>query len=325
MGSAIWAVAELADGAPTRLSLELATLARTLAEAMGAEATTVLVAPGAAAAAPALAQHGPGVLVVDTAASEELASAAVVSARVATLAAERGPAWIRCGASPDGKDVAGQLAALLDWPVLVNGAAVRWQDGAPLVEMSIFGGRLVTESRPTASPAIIVVRPGAIAAEEAPEPGPIEAVEVAPGRELPAVRIVERVAEAAAAASIEEARIIVAGGRGVGGPDGFAVIEDLADALGGAVGATRAVVDAGWISYSQQIGQTGKIVKPALYVACGISGAIQHKVGMQTSGTIVAINRDPDAPIVEFADLVVIGDLFEIAPRLAAAVRARKA
>ncbi len=139
------------------------------------------------------------------------------------------------------------------------------------------------------------------------------------------MRVVERVQEASAAASIDDARVIVAGGRGVAGPDGFGIIRDLADALGGAVGATRAVVDAGWIAYSQQIGQTGKIVKPALYVAVGISGAIQHKVGMQTSGTIVAINRDPDAPIVEFADLVVIGDLFDIVPRLTAALRARQA
>ncbi len=128
--------------------------------------------------------------------------------------------------------------------------------------------------------------------------------------------VVDRVTEAGAAAPIEEARIIVGGGRGVGRPDGFRMIEDLAEAMGGAVGATRAVVDSGWIGYSQQIGQTGKIVKPALYVACGISGAIQHKVGVQTAGTIVAINRDPDAPIAEFADLMVVGDLFEIVPRL---------
>ena len=133
-----------------------------------------------------------------------------------------------------------------------------------------------------------------------------------------------QVAEAGAAAPIEEARIIVGGGRGVGSQDGFRLVEELAQALGGAVGATRAVVDAGWIGYGQQIGQTGKIVKPALYVACGISGAIQHKVGVQTAGTIVAINRDPDAPIAEFADLMVVGDLFEIVPKLTEAIRARK-
>jgi electron transfer flavoprotein alpha subunit len=138
------------------------------------------------------------------------------------------------------------------------------------------------------------------------------------------VAVVERVTEAGAAEPIEEAKIVVAGGRGVAGPDGFRLIEQIAEALGGAVGATRAAVDAGWIPYAQQIGQTGKIVKPQLYLALGISGAIQHKVGMQTAETIVAVNRDPDAPIAEFADLVVIGDLFEVGPALLAELKARR-
>jgi electron transfer flavoprotein alpha subunit len=152
--------------------------------------------------------------------------------------------------------------------------------------------------------------------------------EAAPGAAaadaLPRVPVIERVAEAGAAAPIEEARIIVAGGRGVGGPDGFRLVEEIAAELGGAVGATRAAVDSGWIPYAQQIGQTGKIVKPQLYLALGVSGAIQHKVGMQTAETIVAVNRDPDAPIVEFADLMVVGDLFEVGPALVAALRARR-
>ncbi|HXI45534.1 MAG TPA: electron transfer flavoprotein subunit alpha/FixB family protein, partial [Candidatus Acidoferrales bacterium] len=147
---------------------------------------------------------------------------------------------------------------------------------------------------------------------------PSPAAAVPDGPPLPAVRVVDRVTEAGAAAPIEEARIIVAGGRGVGGEEGFALVRDLAEALGGAVGATRAAVDSGWIGYSQQIGQTGKIVKPALYLALGISGAIQHKVGMQTAGTIIAVNRDPDAPIAEFADLLVVGDLFEVGQALLA-------
>ena len=135
--------------------------------------------------------------------------------------------------------------------------------------------------------------------------------------------VTDRVQEASAAAPIEEARVIVTGGRGVGGPDGFKVVEDLAEALNGAVGATRAAVDSGWIPFSQQIGQTGKIVKPELYLALGVSGAIQHKVGMQTASTIVAVNRDPDAPIAEFADLFVVGDLFEVAPAITAELRSR--
>ena len=153
--------------------------------------------------------------------------------------------------------------------------------------------------------------------------GSVEAVKPVGDLAQPLVTVVERVAEATAAAPIEEARIIVAGGRGVGGPEGFKLVEEIAEALGGAVGATRAAVDAGWIPYAQQIGQTGKIVKPQLYLALGISGAIQHKVGMQTAETIVAVNRDPDAPIAEFADLVVVGDLFEVGPALLTELRAR--
>ena len=136
------------------------------------------------------------------------------------------------------------------------------------------------------------------------------------------VTVVARVAAPAAAAPLEEARVIVSGGRGVGGSAGFAVVEELASLLGGSVGATRAAVDAGWIDYDRQIGQTGRTVRPELYLALGVSGAIQHRVGMQGSGTIVAVNRDPDAPFAESADLFVVGDLFTIGPLLAAAIRA---
>jgi electron transfer flavoprotein alpha subunit len=201
---------------------------------------------------------------------------------------------------------------------------VEWTDTGPSVEMSVFGGKLITNSGFTSGRGIVTVRPNVTTAAPSEKPGRVETHEVpATTAALPAVRVVDRISEAGAQAPIEEARIIVAGGRGVGGPDGFGIVEQLAEALGGAVGATRAAVDSGWIPYSQQIGQTGKIVKPELYLALGISGAIQHKVGMRTSGTIVAVNRDSDAPIAEFADLFVVGDLFEVGNALLEQLRAR--
>jgi len=159
--------------------------------------------------------------------------------------------------------------------------------------------------------------------EPAKAPGSVEAVKPGSEPKVPSVTVVDRVEEAGAAVSIDDARVIVAGGRGVGGEAGFELVQQIADLLGGAVGATRAAVDSGWIPYAQQIGQTGKIVKPRLYLALGISGAIQHKVGMQTAETIIAINRDPDAPIAEFADMLVIGDLFEVGKALVQQLESR--
>jgi len=250
----------------------------------------------------------------------------VAADRVASLleeAASAPPDAILVGAGPDGRDLAGALSALTGLGVLTNAIAVNWTDAGPAVEMSAFGGKLVTTSAFTNGRGIVTVRPNVITAVPADKPGTVEPRDAArePGR--PEVTVVERVSEAGAAAPIEEARIIVAGGRGIGGTEGFALVEQLAEVLGGAVGATRAAVDSGWIGYSQQIGQTGKIVKPELYLALGISGAIQHKVGMQTAGSIVAINRDPDAPIAEFADLLVVGDLFDVGAALLEQLRGR--
>jgi electron transfer flavoprotein alpha subunit len=320
--SAIWAIADLAAGSPSRLTMELATLAGHLASASGGSAGTVLIGPGAAAAAADVAAIGPAVLSVNTGEPDRPA-AAFLAGHLLPLLESDAPDWLLIGASPDGKDLAGILVGLTDLPVLVSGSGVTWGKAGPEVEMSTFGGRLVTRSAFAGAQGIVLVRPAAVAAQVAAKPGPIEQRTVTP-RAVPQVAVRERVEQSAQGASIEEARVIVGGGRGVGGPDGFGVIAELADAMGGAVGATRAAVDAGWIAYGQQIGQTGRIVKPDLYIACGISGAIQHKVGVQTAGTIVAINRDADAPIAEFADLMVVGDLFEIVPRLTAAVRARK-
>ena len=319
----IWVHGELApDGSLAKISTEVATLARALGEAGGRDVVGVVVAADPKAAATELARFVPRVLAVTEAATADHAAATIIGQRLAALIESEKPAVLLAGAGPEGRDIAGVISALTGWGVLVNAVGVSWDDG-PVVTMSVFGGRLSTTSRLTSGQGIVTVRPNAVTAEPSKTKGKVEATKVAGDLSLPRVKIVDRVEAAGAAAPIEEARIIVAGGRGVGGADGFKVVEELAAALGGAVGATRAAVDSGWIPYAQQIGQTGKIVKPALYLALGISGAIQHKVGMQTAGTIVAVNRDPDAPIAEFADVVVIGDLFEVAPALLAALRAR--
>jgi electron transfer flavoprotein alpha subunit len=324
MAGAMWVIGETtADGSLARISTEVATLARSLAAAAGLEVAGVIVAPEPGDAARELSTFLPTVFAVREPLLAGHAAPTIVAERVAALVEREAPAWIMLGAGPDGRDIAGVLGALLGWGSLVNATGASWADGSPVVEMSVFGGSLVTRSAFTEPHGIVTVRPNSVTAEVAPAEGDIRETAVDGDLRLPLVPVLERVAESGAQASIEEARIVVAGGRGVGGPDGFGVVEDLAAELGGAVGATRAAVDSGWINYAHQIGQTGKTVKPQLYLALGISGAIQHKVGMQLAETIVAVNRDPDAPLAEFADLYVVGDLFEVAPALLAALRAR--
>ena len=320
----VWVVGEVtADGTLARISTEVATLARSLAEAGGQEVAGVVVAADPSAAAAELATYLPRVLAVSEPAAADRPWSMVAAERIAGLLQPDTQEFMLVGAGPDGRDVAGALSALTGWGVLGNATGAAWADRGPSVTMSVFGGKLTTTSAFSGPTGIVTVRPNVITAVPAATAGSVEPVAPSAGLAQPEVRVVDRVSEASAAAPIEEARIVVAGGRGVGGPEGFRVVEEIADALGGAVGATRAAVDAGWIPYAQQIGQTGKIVKPQLYLALGISGAIQHKVGMQTAETIVAVNRDPDAPIAEFADLAVIGDLFEVAPALLAELRAR--
>jgi electron transfer flavoprotein alpha subunit len=321
---AIWVIAETnADGSLAKSSTEVATLARALAEAAGTTAAAIVVAADPKVAAAELAGYVARVVAVAEPKADGHAWAQIAAQRAAAILASETPAAILTGAGPDGRDVAGTLAALLERPVLVNATAVAW-DGGPSVEMSVFGGKLITTSTfADGEWGIVTVRPNVVTAEEAGTKGAVEDVSPSGELQLSLVKIVDSITEAAAALPIEEARIIVAGGRGVGGPDGFVLVREIADALGGAVGATRAAVDSGWIPYAQQIGQTGKIVKPQLYLALGISGAIQHKVGMQTAGTIIGVNRDPDAPIAEFADLVVVGDLFEVGKALLAELSSR--
>ena len=321
---AIWVIGEVtAAGELARISTEVATLGRSLAAASGRELVGIVVAADPAVAAADLATYVPSVRSVAAPAAGSHAWSTVAAQHIAALALAESPDLILVGAGPDGRDVAGVVSALTGLGVLVNAIGVSWAEAGPAVEMSVFGGRLLTTSGFTGGCGIVTVRATVVTAEPAAAAGTITPTTSGVARNLPAVIVAERVSEASAAAPIEEARIIVSGGRGVGCAEGFGLVGELAAALGGAVGASRAAVDAGWIPYAQQIGQTGKIVKPQLYLALGISGAIQHKVGMQAAETIVAINRDPDAPIADFADVVVIGDLFEVGPALLGELRAR--
>jgi electron transfer flavoprotein alpha subunit len=244
---------------------------------------------------------------------------------LAQLVADTGAETVLFASSVLAADVAAGLAARLE-------GGLNWD----LIDLVVADGQLVGK-RPalqdsvlvdvgwTTTPRLALIRSGSFEPQQTGGSAEVRSFETSFEDFSTAARMVEQAHEEASGPSIEDADVIVAGGRGLGGPEGFAVVEELAKALGGAVAATRAVVDAGWYPYSAQVGQTGKTVAPKLYVACGISGAIQHKVGMQGSGTIVAINKDANAPIFEFADLGVVGDLHQIVPKLAELVRTRRA
>ena len=242
---------------------------------------------------------------------------------IAQLVAEKGIETVLFAQSILAADIASALAARLE-------AGLNWQltdissEGGNVVgKQSALGDSVVVDVGWTSTPRIGLFRAGAFDPSEQPAAGTVESFDVELQEHSLAAEMVEQAHAEESGPSIEDANVIVAGGRGLGEPEKFALVEELAKVLGGAVGATRAVVDAGWYPYSAQVGQTGKSVSPTLYVACGISGAIQHKVGMQSSKTIVAINKDPNAPIFEFADFGVVGDLHQILPKLTEALQAR--
>jgi electron transfer flavoprotein alpha subunit len=300
-----------------KVTLELITLARRFGEP-----SVVWTGPGAEQGRARCAEYGAAKIYVADAAIDDYVIAPVAEL-LAQLVKEKSPALVLLAGTPQSKEVAGRLAVKIDSGVLTDAVDLQPGDDGPVAEQSIFGGATIVHSRVRRGTPIVAVRPNAVALEATP--GAAELSPVSLAGELTGARVTNRVvAERGERPDLTEASIVVSGGRGTGGAEGFGVIEQLADALGAAVGASRAVTDAGWYPHQFQVGQTGKTVSPQLYMAIGISGAIQHRAGMQTSKTIVAVNKDPEAPIFELADFGVVGDLFKVVPQLLDEISKRK-
>ncbi|MDT4937191.1 MAG: electron transfer flavoprotein alpha subunit [Pseudonocardiales bacterium] len=307
-----------ADGIVKKATLELLTAARSIGE----PSAVVIGAPGTAAALKSqLAEYGAAKVYV--AESDEIANYSVAprAEALAAVVEQSAPAAVLVPATPENKEVAARLAFKIGSGVLTDAVSVD-ADGAT---QSIFGGGVTVQSKVSTGVPVITVRPNSFAPE--PSSGAAEeiAVAVTVSDAAKGAKIVDRVVEEKGSRpQLADASVVVSGGRGIGNAENFSIIENLADTLGAAVGASRAVVDAGWVDHQMQVGQTGVTVSPQLYIAVGISGAIQHRAGMQTSKTIVAINKDPEAPIFELADFGVVGDLFTVAPQLAEEITKRK-
>ena len=311
-----------ADGEVKKVTLELLTAARRLGPP-----SVVWTGPGADAASVRLGEYGAEK--VYAAGSPDLDGyvTAPVAELLALLMAEHETAAVLVAGTTAGKEVAGRLAVKTGSGVLTDAVNVTaGEDGRPVAEQPNFGGSVTVRSVVRTGTPVIAVRPNAVTPEPSPGAAVVEVVEFAASDAAKGAVVTERaVAEKGERPELTEAQVVVSGGRGTGSADGFKVVEDIADALGAAVGASRAVTDAGWYPHQFQVGQTGKTVSPQLYIAIGISGAIQHRAGMQTSKTIVAINKDPEAPIFELVDFGVVGDLFDVVPQLTEEVEKRKA
>ncbi|MDQ6768204.1 MAG: electron transfer flavoprotein subunit alpha/FixB family protein [Candidatus Eremiobacteraeota bacterium] len=321
---AVIALIEHEAGKVRRSGFELATKAADLGRELSVPSAAVVLGTGANDAAQALKTTPIDTIYTgaDIPVGQFLGDPLVDA--IEALLKQTGPAALLVPATNVGKDTGSRLAVRLGAGIITEASDISVKDGALIVLSPKFGGSIIsTIGFKDSQYQVIVCRANSFAARNEPGKGDVVALAASAGKQYPA-RVEESVVQEAGKVTVEEAGIIVSGGRGLGGPEHFDVVEALADALGGAVGASRAAVDAGWIPHAHQVGQTGKTVTPQLYIACGISGAIQHKVGMRSAGIIVAINKDGNAPIFEFSDLGVVGDLFQIVPELTKLVKERK-
>ncbi|MFB3050798.1 MAG: electron transfer flavoprotein subunit alpha/FixB family protein [Acidimicrobiia bacterium] len=314
--ASVWVFIEEVDAAPSVLGLELLAKARTVGDV-----TAVYLGTGSDEAFAVLGEHGAS-SVLHADAGDRLPSGPLAAA-LADRIADESPEMVLFGQAYTDRDVAGRLAARLDVGVLSNASDVRLTDDGVETDHEIFGGSQVATASSSNGPFLVLIRPKSFPAEPigggAPSVVTLELPEV-DGSEA---RVVESHVEEREGPQLGDAAVVVSGGRGLGSADAYDLVEKLAKPLGAATGATRAIVDAGWVPYAKQVGQTGKTVKPNVYIAVGISGAMQHLVGMKDAGTIIAINKDPDAPIFSVADLGVVGDVHKVLPQLIEALENR--
>lgn len=313
----------IAEGRPEglrKVSFELVNAAQQLAGALGAQVEGAVVGHNVGAWSEALAKTGVAkVYAADDPGLEHFAPESYATA-LAEVINKAQPAIVLFGASGWGKEVSARTAAKLDWGLVTDCTEAKIENGALELTRPIYSGKAIAHVRAKGFPVMVSLRPNIVPPVEANSAAaPIEQVAVT--LKEPRAKVVETVVKAKSKVDLGEANIVVSGGRGVKGAEGFAPVQELADALGGAMGASRAAVDAGWIDYTHQVGQTGKTVSPKLYIAAGISGAIQHLAGMSSSKVIVAINKDPDAPIFKIADYGIVGDLFQVLPVLTEEVK----
>ncbi len=321
----LWVVVDHDGGEPRKVTLQMLTAGRRLAGELGLDLAAVFVGNGFENARDVLAAYGAGKAIV--AEHPDLGGYFLQPAidALAALVRERAPEAVLFASTEGGKDLASGVAAKAGAGVVADATDLEVADGRLLATKAVFGGATVTKCRVRSGPQVLCVKPNAFVAEESPAPMIEERVEVAVPDEARRARVVERVKqEAGGRPTVEEASIVVSGGRGLGDASNFRLVEDLADVLGAGVGASRAAVDAGWYPHQHQVGQTGKTVSPQLYIAVGISGAIQHRAGMQTAKTVIVINKDADAPLFQLADFGIVGDLFKVVPALTEEIKRRK-
>ena len=321
MAKGVWIIAEQRDGALRKISFELASTARKLADQLGVEVSAVLLGSGIEGLAAQLGKYGVDkVYVGDSPALEPYITEAHAAA-AAKIIKENDPAIVLLGASVQGKDLSARLAGKLATGLATDCTDVKIADGKLLAIRPMYAGKCFGEVITSASPQMASLRPNVFAVAENAKAAAVTKFDPAIDAAQIKSKILEVQKDTSGKVDLTEANVIVAGGRGMKGPEGFQILEELAEVLKGCVGASRAAVDAGWRLQKDQVGQTGKVVSPNLYIACGISGAIQHLAGMSSSKYIVAINKDAEAPIFTKADYGVVDDLFKVVPELTGACK----